>query len=236
MATTDTFGGITLPIPAPTAGQPVSDPFLYYATAYLQAVVNAKGTAAWQAVKPGGLPISTVFTHDPEQVVFNERTLPALYMWREGSTKTPEWIGEDILVQYDRIRILWVFPNDQQANRRIREPIVNGLVKLIIYAIEIGRDPAWVVPGDTYADAATAGSILWRYAPLVAINFTSWKRGALIIPMLDSRPKTYESVEMTAELSEDFAVGEDRFDPLLGLDLTETTGDGAVDTEHDVFT
>jgi hypothetical protein len=151
MTVIDKFGGITLPVAIPQNQEPVADNFLRYATQFFQAFINAKVRDAWQRVQPGRLPVQKTFAHDPEQVVFNQEDLPAIFMWREesGGGGAPfmggaaaEWIAEDYLASVDFVRVLWVFPNAEQSIRRIREPIVNALVKALTVAFEVGRDPS----------------------------------------------------------------------------------------------
>lgn len=239
---TDNFGGITLPIATPGVDEPIADKFLFYALQYFQAFVNAKGSVAWNAVQPGKRPIENTFAHDPEQVVFNEKFLPALFMWREesGAPGAPyavstavEWIAEDYLVSNDTVRVLWVFPNAEQHVRRIREPIVNGLIKALSVSFEFGRDPAWVVPGDTDPQAATLGSVFARWASVLFLTMSRWQRRALQIRMTDNTQRVYETVEARLSLQEVYNQDVSRYGALgpgsLDLQLFDSTNTLLVD-------
>lgn len=204
----DTFGAITLPIPVPQGKQPVSDLFLFYALDFFRTFLNSRGADAWGAVHPGSLPVKVTFAHDPEQVVFNQEHLPALYMWREenasaqGGGAAAEWLAEDILITNDFVRLMWVFPNAEQSIRRIREPIVNGLIKALAISFEIGRDPSWIVPGDPDPQATTYGSVFVRWAGALSVSLTKWQRKALLIRTTDNQ-KSYETIEAQLTLQEE---------------------------------
>jgi hypothetical protein len=159
----DTYGGLAIPLAAPLAGDTVTDRALSIYARYFQAVLNARAPIAWQAVHPtvtgtmtplANPVVRTILTHDPREVSFDEKELPALYLDRTGGER-PEWKAEDYRVAPDTWRLLWVFPAAVQAAQRLRNSITNGIVKAIDRAVERVRDPAFVDPNDPDPTAAT---------------------------------------------------------------------------------
>lgn len=166
----DLYGSLPLPIPAPAdpSAEAVADPALDVWAAYFKAFVNANGTAAWAACFPRAKgtqdapgeqvpPIRATFTHQPTDdtaAPFNERHLPALYLYRAAGP-APRYEGIDRRVSRDAVTFLWVFPTGAQAAERIRVPYVNGLVKMVDRAIEAYRDPNYVHPLDASPTART---------------------------------------------------------------------------------
>jgi len=199
----ETFGAIALPVVAPAVGVPVSDPLVYHLASFLQSVVNAKATAAWNAVCPGSAPIRFVHYHEPDELCFVKRELPALFVWREEASRSSEWIAEDYLQSHETIRIVWGFPDAVQNIMRVRHPIVNALAKVMTAAIELGRDPAWVVAGDPDPDAAAWGSVLYRWCNLDAIQVSKWARKLIRVPLGDGSERAeFESLEATVSIDE----------------------------------
>ena len=164
----DSYGLLTLPVPAPVttaAGTPsVSDPALDVLLGFLQAVINAYGATAWASVRPNPLaspslvPVLSVFSNNPEEESFNSSALPALFAWRGESNG--ERIADDYETRVTRVSILWVPPVAQQITQRKLSPFRNAIDKIVDGAIFRGRDPNWIVAGDTDALAATQGSVL----------------------------------------------------------------------------
>lgn len=160
-----TYGATTIPVAVPTnpLTEATGDPALDVWAAFLKAYINAKGAAAWAAVFPRTkgvdpiLPVNATFTHQPTDetiLPFNEKTLPALFVYRAGGA-AHSWETTDMRVAMDTITLLWVFPTGVQAAERIRVPFVNGLVKLIDAAVEAQRDASYVHPSDTDPTAAS---------------------------------------------------------------------------------
>jgi hypothetical protein len=154
---TDTYGALSIPVAIPTDAEvsATGDPALDVWASYLQAYINTYGAAAWAKVFPRSLtgpipPVLKTFTHQPTDetiAVFNERYLPALYVYRaSGAEQKWEWL--DGRIARDTITLLWVFPTGTQPAERIRVPYVNALVKLVDTAIEKYLDPCWTYPGD----------------------------------------------------------------------------------------
>jgi len=152
----DAFG--LLGLPASNADVPVGDPALAKIGAFIQAVANAQLTTAWLALRPRLVPqeqpaIRTVFTHDPDELCFNEKFLPALFVYRDSGT--PEQTAEDWFTETTLVRALWVFPPEPQEKQRLRTPFVNAIAKAIADALRRGRHPAWVDSGDTEPTSIT---------------------------------------------------------------------------------
>lgn len=165
----DTYGALAIPLPAPPAGGSVADPGLDVMAAFFAAVLNARAQVAWTAVQPpvtglatqpNGLVnpvVRTILEHNPEQIVFDEKQLPAIYLDRV-SGEEPIWLAEDYRNTHDVWRLWWVFPTAVQYTQRMRNSFGNGLVKVLDRAIEALRDPAFVWPGDPDATAATTAA------------------------------------------------------------------------------
>lgn len=160
-----TYGATTIPVAVPTnpLTEATGDPALDVWAAYLKAYINAKGSAAWTTVfrrsnNAGQVPpVLATFTHQPTDdtiAPFNEKYLPALFVYRAGGAAN-SWEATDMRVAMDTITLLWVSPTGAQAAERIRVPFVNALVKLVDAAIEAQRDASYVHPGDTDPTAAS---------------------------------------------------------------------------------
>lgn len=196
----DTFGGIQLPVPV---GQPAGDPAMGYLGNYLAAFLNAKLATAWAAVAPTLVPVRKVFLHNPIDGEFNEADLPALFLYRteiQGEVWADEWN-----VQKSTLVAQWVFPNAISYEQARRAPFVNAVAKGLHVAIEYGRDPSYVIPGDTEAIAGTKGSFVFgeRYMNTVSVDFKSARSAQLAIRMADGSPsRTYASIEARIALVE----------------------------------
>lgn len=152
-----TYGALTIPVAAPADPEveAVGDPALDVWASFLKAYVNTYGGAAWAKAFPRALatqipPVLMTFTHQPTDETiapFNERYLPALFVYRAGGPEQ-KWEWLDGRVARDVITLLWVFPTGAQAAERIRVPFVNALVKLIDAGLEKMLDPCWVYATD----------------------------------------------------------------------------------------
>lgn len=228
----DIAGILPLPVPVPLPGEVVADPLLGNLLSYFKAVINAEAGDAWAAVFPSEpLPVKGAHAWDPKREVFSEFDLPALYMWRGGSTgkdrATEDWWWSSTTVE-----LLWVFPSNQDANQAYLDTFRNAITKSIIKGIALGRHPAWQVPGDTYYDPDIYGSVLTRYTGtsrlmVAASNMVSLEiMGAddkMVIPAVSVQLTVEELTMLDAEL---------HGDPATDLRGTVTTGgtsaDGAV--------
>lgn len=155
----DTFGGLTLPLPVPATGEQPGDAVLGPLSAFLGAMLNSYALDAWRSLypvtadRPASVPVRKVYTHDPTDYVFNEGDLPALYVTRTGGKA--EWLADDYEMGNDTVTAWWVFPPAQQANQRGRDNLTNGIVKVIQAALVRTRDVAWQWSADTDTTAKT---------------------------------------------------------------------------------
>lgn len=155
---TTTYGALSIPVAVPPDPETaaVGDPALDVLASFLKAYVNTYGVAAWASVFPREVdaqqipPILTTWTHQPTDETiapFNERYLPALFLYRAGGGDQ-KWEMLDKRVARDTVTLLWIFPTGAQAAERIRVPYVNALVKLIDAGVEAMLDPCWSYPSD----------------------------------------------------------------------------------------
>lgn len=167
----DQFGAVQFPVPAPASkSDSVSDPALDKLGGYLQAVLNANLNTAWHSVTPGGRDfIENVIVQDPQDGLFNESQLPALFLWRVSFTS--ERISDDWTETTTDVNALWVPQTADQARRALRSQIINGLEKNITHWLRRGRHPAWIDPGDTSANVTTDGSVL-----IARARFLRWPK------------------------------------------------------------
>jgi hypothetical protein len=169
---TDLLGALAIPIPVPAAGKTVADPFLDYLGDFLQAAINADAKAAWTAVHPAvvkphsvPLPVAFVKRHNPNEADFRSGDLPALFVYRASTGKRTR-IGPEWTLVPTTIHILWVPPRAQQKHLSLRQSYRHAVEAAIERCLQTGRDPAWVVAGDSDPSAATAGSHFFSYAKL----------------------------------------------------------------------
>jgi hypothetical protein len=225
----DTFGAETIPLSLPLAGEEISDPGVSRLADFFMAVINANATANWETVMPGALPVSTAFTHNPEEVSFNERDLPALWLNRVGEDPL-EWLAEDYDIAHVTMRLLWVFPAARQEVQKDRNTFVNGIAHILAHCIELGRHPAYVLPGDPDPTATTQGSVIMRVAGLWELKWNGYKSGLGLHIKTTSETRNYYCLDAKIGVSErrTFDIVAD-FPATKGLDLTITTPDKARD-------
>lgn len=155
----DTFGLLELPAPVAAddpglGGTPVpaGDPCLAPLLAFSQAVLNAEVNAAWiqRAPSPGNAETVARYTFalNPTETLFDERRVPALYLFRAGGG-TFDQEAEELFFDRERLTLQWIFPPAQTLDvQRKRATIVNALSKALAMAINAGRHPAYVVAAD----------------------------------------------------------------------------------------
>lgn len=226
-----TYGGTSIPAVAPDAGEDVTDKTLSLLGLYLKAFINAYGLAAWQAVAPTTLPVKAVFTHDPRKRVFNDRDLPALYLFRVPSK--PEQMADGYRVMRSTVTGLWVFPLADQDKQRLRDPFSIGITKLVDAALdrEDPTDPCFVITGDSDPKAATYGSDWASVCNADHVWLSAAEPKPLPIAMADgSKSRVYESVELTFTLNEYLVPDFTGATATTAADITFTTSDGAVIT------
>ena len=165
----DHYGALPIPAPAPPANTPVGDPGLDIYAQFFAAVLNARAQDAWSAVQPpvtglatvaDGLVnpvVRTVLEHNPEEISFDEKQLPAIYLDRTGGGE-PYWLAEDYRNTHDVWRLLWIFPTAQQYSQKQRNSFTNAIVKVLDRAIEQMRDPAFVYDTDPDPTARTTAA------------------------------------------------------------------------------
>lgn len=223
----DTWGAIQIPTVAgipftPVAtklwvGQaqvPSSDPALAVILDYLATflVTDKNATAAWAAIagqsaKYGA--VKRVFAHDPSEWSFSAEDLPALFLWRDDGKQT--WDADDWARDHTTLKLLWVYALGTQENNRARQPFGNVLEKLITVAIERGRTPGWVQPGDKDPDAATQGSVFWFFAGFDELSYDSWRKATLRIPNAED---AYPAIELTLSMTELWQQDLGRYSPI----------------------
>lgn len=164
----NTFGATQIPIQLPAVGEEITDPAISLIANYLAARLNKYAQTAWSAVAPPikGLvstpsPLASpvvrqVFGNNPEDEVFNEATLPSLYLWRGPRGQKPYWLAEDWYVSPDTWTLLWLFRPANQTGRQVRQSFINGIAKLVDIAIEEQQDPVYVAPVDLVPSASGA--------------------------------------------------------------------------------
>jgi hypothetical protein len=161
---TDLYGGFPLPAVPGAFGQEAPDKALDPIGAYLQAVMPTLIGAAWAAVAPKEELIKRVFKTRPENSLVNQNQLPALYLWRGRSRRTRE--ADDYLIARTQVTCLWLLWWDTPTKREQRMPFQGAFTHAAHSALARGRNPAWVVAGDTVSGAATRGSVLVQQAGL----------------------------------------------------------------------
>lgn len=206
----DVAGALELPVP--TDDEPVGDPALSTLAGFFAAVLNAKASSAWGAVAPGESAVATTFTKDPSTIEFSDSNLPALFLWR-SEIGEDNWIAQDWLVRPSTLQLLIAFRSVPSARQKLREPFANAIRSCLTLATEFdGREPTWVVSGDTDPLAATKGSLLWTFAGVHSLRFGKAAMRPLIIREIQSPQDktgsagrvigTYRSFQMPIRIEE----------------------------------
>ncbi len=183
------YGSLDLPLPEPpTAEAALTDPALDTLLAFAKAVIDDGAADAWEAVAGDEkVPVKSTFAHNPEEIDFNTKSLPALYLFRAGAAEPPMWVADDYRIAKDELHLLWVFPWAHQGVQRRRTTFVNGLLKVLDAALANERHPAWVAAGDTDPDATRGGSNILRHAGLWSLMPGKWQRAPVEIVGEDQR-------------------------------------------------
>lgn len=199
----DTFGAIQFPVAVPAAQTAAGDPALTTLASYLSAVLNANCGAAWAAsgVCPGRNVVERAYTHDP-RVLFDDSKLPALYLWCFKGRL--EDIAADIAADIRTLNILWVLEGGQEDHQTKRLPMFNAVAKAVRRAVRIGRDPSWIVAGDTDPSAATEGSLLMEHARISRITVGPYQPQNVEIFITDGegRPMPFPALAMSFDITE----------------------------------
>lgn len=193
----DQFGALELPSSAEL------DPALDALSAFFAAVIVADLADVWDDVGTGRSVAIQRFTHDPERGEFNDRDLPALFLWRKSSSEEPVRLADDY--ELDRVRVagLWIFPPAVQHKQVTRTKIFNGVTKSLRRACRQLRNPAWVADDDTDPEAATRGSHVLAIAEIAQLRFRgSSTEPPVMIEIADSHPLRYPAVHFAIEIDE----------------------------------
>lgn len=236
---TDTFGALQLPAQLAVHGEPAGDPGLGRLGQYFKSTLNFFGQAAWtQVAGPNLKVVSEVFFHDPNEMTFNNRDMPGLFISR-FSEPAYQRLSEDIDLSYTKLKAIWVRGYMRPEFARQRDPFYNTISKVMQHAIELGRHPSYVMADDPDPTAATQGSVIMRVAGCFELIWKGFKRTPVTI-QIDREKATYAAFDGEIELIEqrtldivaDFPAQktpDGARDVRTGLDLTFTTPDGARD-------
>lgn len=209
------YGALQVPVPAEAdpVNNAAGDPFLQLLVEFLQASLNADLKDLWASIHPAvvspfgePVPVCFAFTHDPDEASFSENQLPAIYVWRAEEPRHVDW-AQDYTKAISNVTVLWIPPHAQQEHRRIRQPFRNAFAKALHKNLYWGRNPAWIVPGDTEAKAADYGSLFINHAQVTQY----WLRGVqpfkLPVEHYDSKViDHYECIQATIEVWETLRV------------------------------
>ena len=181
-------------------------------------------TPAWSApgVAPNVLVVNEAYTYDPN-IIFNDRSCPALYLFRTGSSKDSVWYSDENLLTYDNLKLQWILPIVTEATRVARNTMMPAAHRALLAALERMRDPAYVATGDTDPQAATRGSLLPTFSPFWSLDLRRWKQATF-------KPKvapigSHDTFECSFELCEKFIDDVTRYAPIGPLVTTLQTAD-----------
>lgn len=224
---TDVWGAISIPL-APISGeQAAGDPALTFIGDFLVAFLTTdqNATAQWSVTGVAATqdPVKKFIVGRPDDKTrpISVAWLPALFLFRNGGT-FDRW-GDDWDVVKDKVIVLWVLPISGPEVKRAQLPFANALVKCVYDAIELGRTPSWVQPGDPEPIAQTIGSLLYSYADFVHFTLQTWRTTFVHVDDVSGRSVgDFSAVEMTFEMIENRVIGTDSapYQPLTGADMT----------------
>lgn len=220
------FGALALPIPAPATGASVSDTALDILGAYLKAVLLNYGDTAWTTRAPGETLVRSLRLHDPNDQDFNSNDLPALYLWRSAGIIRRK--AEEYLVDEATLDLAWVGPPSTQSKGADRAPFINGLIKTLATAIELGRHSSWVLAGDPDTTAALRGSVVLRHAGLDRMFLSGPITKSPAVVTIREVQRTYPGFTAQIRIDESLVIDPNAF-PDTGassLDIKITTQDG----------
>lgn len=229
----DKFGGLTLPVPL--TDPLIGDPAIYYLGHYLAAVLNARGQGAWKKIMLPNAAVGVVVPvvkavhfHDPNDGQLNEADLPALYVIR-GEPSGEIW-ADEWEIERSTVTVKWVLPTSAQEVIGKAHPFANAITKLIRAAIEAGRHPSYVIPGDVDPIAATTGSFVYgeQYINPVSVDFKNARMSVLAIRMSDGPMRAYPALDVKLVLCEVSEEAIDGFAVQDELDLNTKNEEGDV--------
>ena len=230
---TDFFGPLAIPVPIAGAGQASGDPILDTFLDFFKSTLNAYAGDAWASLKgPGKQPVMWTFAGlDPRKRPFIDTKLPALFLVRDDETKPADHFTQDWWTVTSTLSLFWIYPGASAEHQYLRDPFSNAVSKICRTALLLGRDPAWVVPGDAYpvsvADCQAHGSVLARWTKTV-MPITSAKVQHLDVKVVDEEGKpalvgAYVATQMVFEIVEKYTRDVTHYDLLDGIDVTTTT-------------
>lgn len=204
----DSYGGTVIPVPVPLqAGsfpleQVAGDVLLGYFANFLAKIIQFYAGDVWQAVHPAQPIVKTVIADEPVNG-FSEAQLPCLYVYRPGretreAIEKFEQVADDYRFQISRIEVHWIMNPVQQANHRRRNQIVDAVRKVIDRALHVGRDVAWIVPGDTDVFLPDGTTPNPQYDPKAATQGSSLLgyTGAAVLELEHASPGKYDQKMM----------------------------------------
>lgn len=217
MTIDESFGLLPLPVPVAPVGASVGDPLVDKLGAYFMAVLNADADDAWRAVYAPSEPVKRFVPDNPAETAFSAADLPALYLYRKGTTAEPYWLAADYFISPDELCLYWLFPTAGQSTQSIRSSFVNAVGKAILAARARLRHPAWIDPGDTDPRSATHGSNVLDRCGLWRLSIKNWSAGVATRPMQSTPDQTYFAVEATIHVEERWVQNAGSFVPLAAL-------------------
>lgn len=223
----DAFGNVAVPAAVPAAGDLDGDPAISEILKFMQAFMNANALTAWQSVAPNQQVVKSIASWKPP-TSFNDRDLPCLFGYRDGSPATEEWIGDDYLIETSTLTLLYILPWAQQEIQKIRLGCLNIVSKQMIVGLERGRTPGYIVTGDTDPKAATQGSLLYPFLNAWTINIVKTNTRDFADQLSPGNSRVYEALEVSVRLQERMTYGLDRYAALNGVDATITNIGGTI--------
>lgn len=221
----DTWGAIQVPaqptpqipsFPGPTYQ---GDPALLLTLGFLYDFLVTDGNASTVWTGQTGYPLIksplSLFAHNPNDVVFNNSYLPALYLFRDDAQGSKyEREADDWEVETSIWTMLWATPlggQDVQLSYRL---YMNQFVKALVMGLERGQTPSWIQPGDTDPSSQYRGSYLPFFTNVMRQRVTSAKRAKIKAKPSNGGPTIeYPAVEIKWEVREKTQADLRRFAP-----------------------
>jgi hypothetical protein len=202
----DAWGAVSIPAQPQGDGAVLGDPALTRTLQFLYAylVTDAGANVPWTA--QFGYPLIksplSLFTHNPNEAVFQVDYLPSLYLWRpEGGDF--EQKADDYLLDNSAWTMLWVMPLASQENQSARSPYVNQFAKAVADGLNHARTPSWSLLGDPDPLAASLGSFLWGALNVVMQYPARWRTSKVLAQPIDGgKPREFKAVEMKISVVE----------------------------------
>ena len=204
----DAYGMLPLPVTVAEGDVAIGDPLLDKLLAFFEAVIMHDCADAWNIASGnnGNQPlVKRTFAHNPADQAFRKMTTPALYLWRE-SIGTAVWRAADYRIRPSELILRWVpFAPNSQERKRVWEPFFNAIPSALDAAVERGRNPGWMVTGDTDQMADTLGSYVYKYINVwkLLVDVSAAKRVTLTIPLEgNTPPRTFQAIDIPIGLEE----------------------------------